>query len=93
MIVTEAVINALKHAFPDAKPDSRIVVAYKLTASGWQLSIADNGVGKGDPLGAKPGLGTSIVKALAQQLEADVALVGDQAGTTLTVIRYNSAPP
>ena len=93
LIVTEAVINALKHAFPGARPDSRIVVAYKLTASGWKLSIADNGVGKGDPLGAKPGLGTSIVKALAQQLEADVALVGDQTGTTLTVIRSNSASP
>jgi two-component sensor histidine kinase len=38
-----------------------------------------------------PGLGTSIVKALAQQLEAEVAFVSDQAGTTLTVISTNSA--
>ena len=45
LIVTEGVLNALKHAFPEDKVDGRIVVAYKVNGSDWKLSIADNGTG------------------------------------------------
>src|SRR5207342_1527690 len=72
LIVTESVINALKHAFSQAHTDGRIVVAYDNVGSDWTLSIADNGVGK-SPKGAvdvKAGLGTSIVQALAKELDA-----------------------
>ena len=88
LIVTEAVINALKHAFPEAKDDSRIVVTYTVTGSDWKLSIADNGVGKptGGSTATKAGLGTSIVNALAQQLGASVDLASGPSGTVLSVI-------
>ena len=88
LIVTEGVINALKHAFPEAKEDSRIVVTYTVTGSTWKLSIADNGIGKptGGPTAAKTGLGTSIVNALAQQLNARVDLASGPSGTVLSVI-------
>ena len=87
LIVIESVINALKHAFPQAKTDSRIVVAYDSNGSEWTLSIADNGVGKrNDGAGdVKTGLGTSIVQALAKELDASVDFVSDQHGTTVTV--------
>ena len=87
LIVTEGVLNALKHAFPEDKKDGRIVIAYKVNGSDWQLSIADNGTGirsEGTAVG-KAGLGTSIVNALAQQLGAVVAVVGGGGGTTVTI--------
>ena len=88
LIVTEGMINALKHAFPPDKKDGRIVVAYRVNGLDWKLSIADNGVGQlneGPEIVAKTGLGTSIVNALAQQLDAGVDLVTGPAGTIVTV--------
>lgn len=85
LIVTEGMINALKHAFPADKKDGRIVVSYKVHGLDWKLSIADNGVGKGPEVVAKTGLGTSIVNALAQQLGARVDLVSGPNGMTVTV--------
>ena len=68
LIVTESVINALKHAFPQTKTDGRIVVAYDANGPDWTLSIADNGVGKPHEGAADvtSGLGTSIVQSLGQ---------------------------
>jgi two-component sensor histidine kinase len=88
LIVTEGVLNALKHAFLPDKKDGRIVVAYEVDGPDWKLSIADNGTGRrseGSAV-AKAGLGTSIVNALAQQLDARVDVVGGQGGTILSVI-------
>jgi two-component sensor histidine kinase len=81
------VLNALKHAFPDDKIDHRITVGYDVAGTNWKLSVADNGIGK--PAGgfapAKAGLGTSIVKALAQQLDAQVDISSGPQGTTVSV--------
>ena len=87
LIVTELVMNALKHAFPAEKSDGRIVIAYDVDGTNWKLSVADNGVGKPEGLSAqsKSGLGTSIVKALAQQLGAKVETLADAAGTTVSI--------
>ena len=87
LIVIESVINSLKHAFPQNKTDGRIVVAYDTSGSGWTLSIADNGVGKPHEgaADAKSGLGTSIVQALAKELDASVDFVSDQHGTTVSI--------
>jgi len=72
LIVTELVINALKHAFPGRRK-GKIAVDYRADGADWTLSVADNGVGMpADPESAKSGLGTSIVSALAQQLRASV---------------------
>ena len=84
LIVTELVLNAVKHAFLNDKIDHRITVAYDVAGINWQLSVADNGIGK--PAGAfAPGLGTSIVKALAQQLDARVDISSGPQGTTVSV--------
>jgi two-component sensor histidine kinase len=88
LIVTELVLNALKHAFPDNnKSDRQIAVRFEVAGSNWKLSVADNGIGA--PVGvfaqAKSGLGTSIVNALAQQLDAKVEVLGDANGTAVSV--------
>src|SRR6202035_5860197 len=77
LIVTELVLNAVKHAFPDDKSDRQIAVGFDVAGSNWKLSVADNGIGA--PVGVlaqeKTGLGTSIINALAQQLEARVEVL------------------
>jgi two-component sensor histidine kinase len=87
LIVTELVLNALKHAFTNDMIDHRITVTYDVAGTNWKLSIADNGIGKRtDPFAqAKAGLGTSIVKALAQQLDARVEVLSGPQGTTVSV--------
>jgi two-component sensor histidine kinase len=90
LIVTELVLNSLKHAFPPETRAGQIVVAYDPAGSSWKLSISDNGIGvPGDgsePSGQKKsGLGTSIVKALAHQLDAQVEIISSPTGTTVSI--------
>jgi two-component sensor histidine kinase len=86
LIVTELVINALKHAFPGRR-HGKIKVGYRSAGPAWTLSVADNGVGMPkDIASAKPGLGTSIVGALAQQLEARVQIADAKPGTAVSVV-------
>jgi len=87
LIVTELLINAVKHAFPPER-SGKIHVGYEATESGWRLSVADDGVGRsnegGQPTSA--GLGTSIVEALAHQLGARVVISSGPQGTDVSVI-------
>jgi two-component sensor histidine kinase len=87
LIVTELVMNALKHAFPDEKTKGQIVVLYETAGTNWKLSVTDNGAGKPDGVFAQPksGLGTGIIKALAQQLDAKVETVAGPEGTTVSI--------
>jgi chemotaxis protein methyltransferase CheR len=87
LIVTELVINALKHGFP-AGAEGEIVVSYELRDSGWRLSVADNGSGTQEADGEIPraGLGTSIVEALAHQLKATVEKSSGLEGTMVSII-------
>lgn len=87
LIVTELVINALKHAFPDRRP-GRITVRYQTTEAGWSLVVADNGVGMdGSRSLSPPGLGTGIVEALARKLQARVLVAFGGPGTSISITR------
>jgi two-component sensor histidine kinase len=87
LIVTELIMNALKHAFISDQVEGRITVAYDVSGTNWKLSVSDNGIGKSEGLFAPPrtGLGTGIVKALAQQLGAQVETLVGPAGTTVSI--------
>ena len=80
-------MNAVKHAFPDEKVEGHITVAYEVAGTNWKLSVADNGVGKPEGVfaQAKTGLGTGIVKAIAQQLGASVETLAGPDGTTVAI--------
>jgi two-component sensor histidine kinase len=97
LIVTELVINALKHAFSDDKADGQIIVAYEAGDASWKLTVSDNGIGKpGGALGkSRSGLGTSIVEALAKQLDARVEISPHLGGRTVSIIHgsFASSPP
>ena len=86
LIVTELVINAIKHAFPEQTDCGKISVSFSANEGGWLLSVSDNGAGM--PVGkklAKPGLGTGIVEALSKQLEASVTVLETNPGTRVEV--------
>ncbi len=88
LIVTELVINALKHAYPtDAK--GVIKVGFHKTSDGWILTVADDGIGiqTDHPSGA-PGLGTGIVNALSAQLSATVEVTDACPGYLVSIIHH-----
>lgn len=87
LIVTELVINALKHAFPGRNQMGHIAVDYQANANGWSLTVNDDGVGM--PVGEgnlRPGLGTGIVEALSRQLDAIVKVTNQAPGTKVAVV-------
>ena len=45
LIVTELILNALKHAFPDDRTDRQIAVDFDVAGTNWKLSVVDNGMG------------------------------------------------
>ncbi|MDP3853256.1 sensor histidine kinase [Phenylobacterium sp.] len=91
LIVTELVINALKHAFPVDR-DGAVVVAYRLTQPGWTLSVTDDGVGRPPPSAAvRVGLGTSVVEALGKQLGAKVVISDAAPGTRVELVNVEPA--
>jgi two-component sensor histidine kinase len=93
LIVTELVINALKYAFPVGKQNAIVTVGYEISATGWRLTVSDNGVGKADKIPTTGGgLGTTIVDALAQQLGAKVGIVSSPAGLKIDITHATFAP-
>jgi two-component sensor histidine kinase len=91
LIVTELVINALKHAFP-ARRHGVIAVDYRSEGANWSLSVKDDGIGM--PKGSeapKPGLGTGIVEALAKQLAAEIVITQTAPGTSVSIVHEAGA--
>ena len=85
LIVTELVINALKHAFPGQQTGT-ILVDYCSTGGDWTLSVTDDGIGM--PTGSvapKSGLGTGIVEALARNLNGEIQVSDANPGTAITI--------
>jgi two-component sensor histidine kinase len=87
LMVTELVINALKYAFPDPDKEGVVKVRYEVNGTHWKLSVSDNGVGR--PAGSGPpskgGLGTTLVQALARQLDAKVEAISGPVGMSVAV--------
>lgn len=94
LIVTELVMNSLKHAFPEEKKDQAIVVSYKVAHGDWKLTISDNGIGNSDSNTdqKKGGLGASLVESLAKQLDAQVDIAGDANGRVVSITHATFKP-
>ena len=89
LIVTELVINALKHAFPDDR-DGSVIVSYQVQPLGWTLSVTDDGVGRPPPSPtARIGLGTSLIDAMARQLDARVVMSDATPGTRAAIVNVD----
>lgn len=85
LIVTELVINALKHAFPEGR-NGKILVRFAGDAPGWKLIVSDDGDGMSpDNVPPKAGLGTSIVEALIAQLGGKLSISSNPQGTEILI--------
>jgi two-component sensor histidine kinase len=86
LIITELVINALKHAFPGNR-HGKISVDFRSDGAKWALSVVDDGIGMATGSDkAKPGLGTGIVEALAKQLGGKIIVLDAKPGTSVRVV-------
>lgn len=87
LVMTELIINALKHAFP-RKRRGTISVVYQTRGSGWSLSVSDDGVGLANPSmnAGRSGYGTRIVDAAAKKLDARVLVKSSSKGTRVSLV-------
>ncbi|MCF6112179.1 response regulator [Mesorhizobium muleiense] len=85
VIVTELIINAMKHAYPSGKGPVRVLLT-KLADSRTRLRVEDDGVGaQSSSLERSSGLGHVIIEAMAQKLGATVSIDRDHRGTRVLV--------
>ena len=86
LIVSEAVTNSLKHAFPAGRA-GRIDLGLGRASEGWKLTIQDNG--QGFPAGFRPQdgnrLGFKITEQLARQMNGQLAYQND-GGASLRLV-------
>lgn len=70
LVVTEALTNAVKHAFPDGRPGTIRISLERLPGDEFSFVIADDGIGlpANFDAAASPSLGMKIVQGLASQL-------------------------
>jgi len=73
LAMNELVTNAAKHAFPDGREGS-ISVAFAHAAKGWQLIVADDGIGM-PAAPSKTGLGTMLVEQFVRQAGGTLAIM------------------
>lgn len=83
LVVNELVTNALKHAFPDARPGTVTVTFHTAEPGEGVLTVRDDGVGMGPP---RPGsLGTELVRRLVEQCGGRMHHEALDPGTAITV--------
>jgi two-component sensor histidine kinase len=90
LLITEAITNTFKHAFPDDGPGQIRVVMRRLDDMSASLSISDDGVGCGEEDaksatdGSAQGLGMSLISAFARQIGEGLQVSGPP-GTTISL--------
>lgn len=77
LILTEAISNAFKHAFPNEAP-GRIVVTAKAQADSFIVRVADNGPGLPADAVPRPGsIGMELINRLSNQIDATTTIRTD----------------
>lgn len=84
LLVSEAVGNALRHAYPDGRK-GRVRVALRRTGGGFELSVQDDGVGVA-PDTPPAGFGLTVAQLMAQQLRGRLTTDTAQPGMRLSVV-------
>lgn len=89
LIINEAVLNSIDHAFPDGK-GGQVQINARSAGEAVEIEVRDDGIGF-DPAAVKThSVGLSIVRALAQQIGAAADFHSSPAGTTV-VVRVEAA--
>lgn len=84
VIVTELVSNACKYAYPTGSGEVR--VALRRDGDGFALAVEDDGVGMApDAAPRGTGVGTKLIRAMAQSLQTIIEYDASHAGTRATL--------
>lgn len=88
LLVTEVVTNSIKHAFVEGQAGRVSLSLERIGDRRLRLVIADNGRGlvasaSGDAPGRPRGLGTTIIRGFAAQLNGKVEVIDDAGVTTI----------
>jgi two-component system, sensor histidine kinase PdtaS len=84
LIVNELVTNAFKYAFPDERGGTVNVILHQVGDGKLELVVEDNGKGCLDD--AKEGLGSRIVRLLAQQLGSTITRAAVNPGCRVSLM-------
>jgi two-component sensor histidine kinase len=90
LIVTEAVSNALVHAFAGTR-DPQIFIRICKTDGTFEMSVEDNGVGiapDAPALNGQGGLGFTLLHGLAAQLEGELSVSPRSEGGTRVLLKF-----
>lgn len=95
LIVTELVMNSLKHAFPNGDGGVISVESGKSSEEGcWFLEVSDTGIGISDTgIINSDSLGILLVRTLAQQIDMSLELIEPVNGESGTRWRLEKATP
>jgi two-component sensor histidine kinase len=83
LLATEALSNALKHAFPDGRSGT-ITISLTHDETQWHFTVRDDGVGM--PAQPTKGIGLSLIRALTRQLNGRSAVSKD--GGTAVIVTF-----
>ncbi len=87
IVVTEWVTNAFKYAYPGDRSGDVRVRLHQLPDGLVELAVEDDGVGRnGDGTAKGTGIGTRIVKAIADSMGAEIEYLDRQPGTVARLI-------
>jgi len=84
LLINELVTNAAKHAFT-GRERGAVDVQFRRREDGWQLVVADDGVGFDPATVSKAGLGQRLVEAFARQANGTLTTESDNTGTRVVV--------
>lgn len=84
VIVTELVSNACKYAYPGGSGEVRVRLSRDGDAR-FRLTVEDDGIGIGDATPKGTGVGTRLIKAMAQSLDSIVEYDRTHIGTRASV--------
>lgn len=87
LLVTEVLTNSIKHAFTEGQAGTVHLTLERISGDSLRLTIKDNGRGMPDPqaeTASRPrGLGTTIIRGFAAQLNGTLAIDGSDGVTTV----------
>jgi two-component sensor histidine kinase len=82
LIVSEALSNSLKHAFPHGHGGTVRITLEREGSDRAVLEVADDGVGLPDPVDLDDGVGLNLIEALAGQAAGELSWCR-KGGTTI----------
>jgi two-component sensor histidine kinase len=89
LLVTEAMTNSLKHAFPGGRR-GRITVSFRAEGEeAGTLTVSDDGVGTPPPGHRQAGIGLQLIEAFVRQIDGELEIAGPPG----TCIRVRLAAP